>query len=261
MPGEVIDKTVDDPALEVTGEEAAAGDKDADKGAEKDAGKKDEHAGEIAALQKELKDNKTASDKRVTEAEEATKVWYDRAEKATAAEPKPEKAEEADPLDVFDDETKTAVRSYVKQATSDMVRSDEVDKRAQAIVRSTLTQDQLMRDYPELGDKSSEFFKNTTENYQQLDGVAGADRLRMAVEQTELIMRRAGSWKDRESESDRLARIAAQAGGGNGGSSDEGGSQELSKPQKDMAANMGVSEDAYRKAADKVAFQTHGQSA
>ena len=248
MAEEVIEVQQDAPP-EVTGEKAAA---------DKPAEKPDEHASEIAALNKTIKDNQAAADKRVREAEEATKVWYDRAEKATEAAPaKTEKAEADDPLSVFDDETKTAVRSYVKQQTAGMVSAEDVDKRAQAIVTSQLTQDQLVRDFPELGDKGSDFFKKTTEHYQRLDGVAPADRLRMSVEQTELALRRDGTWKERESESDRIARIAAQAGGAGGGPSDQAGSEELDKAQSDLAANMGITKKQYIEAARKVNFQTH----
>lgn len=246
MADEVIEKTVE-PAPEITGEKAAEA---------KTAEKKDDSAAQIEALNKTIKDNQTAADKRLAESEESMKFWYDKAEAKASDDPPAKKAEPADDhLAVFDDETQKAVRSFVKQETAGMVKGDDVDKRVQAGVRSQLTQDQLVRDYPELGDKSSEFFKKTTENYQHLDGVAPADRLRMSVEQTELALRRTGEWKERESESGRIARIAAQAGGG-GGSSSEAGSQVLDAAQKQLAKNMGVSEEAYIKAAGKVAFQT-----
>ena len=251
MADEVIE-VKPDALPEVTGEQAAAA---------KPADKKDDSTAEIAALNKTIKDNQAAADKRLADSEESMKFWYDKAE-AKATDTPPAKAKKAEPdedhLAVFDDETKAAVRGFVKQETAGMVRADEVDKRVVSGVRSQLTQDQLVRDYPELGDNKSDFFKKTTEHYQHLDGVAQTDRLRMAVEQTELGLRRSGTWKERETEAERIARIAAQGGAGGGGPDGQAGGDELTDAQSSMAKNMGVSTEAYVKAAKRVAFATRG---
>jgi hypothetical protein len=130
-------------------------------------------------------------------------------------------------------------------------KQKDIDAKVDAKVSQVEREGQLLKDYPDLGDKNSAFFKDTAAAFGALksSGVPEDQAMSLAAERTALAHIRAGKMKTPQQvteetkaarETARLARIAAQAsdGSGRGGAEDEEGDTELTDAQRRVAVSM-----------------------
>jgi hypothetical protein len=163
---------------------------------------------------------KAESDARVAEANENTRHWYDEYTKATKGS-KPAKAEEPPEDDdkavaAFLDDVNAhgfkAIDAHMKRRG--YISKDEAAKLIQDEARGLMMNAKLQENYPELADKTSDLFKQTAEEYSNLEnsGIPKSHRTALAVERAELTLRRQGKWKDPEDEEERRRHIDSQNG-------------------------------------------------
>lgn len=132
---------------------------------------------------------------------------------------------------------------------------DEVDalvaSRVENGIRGSLATYELQKRYPDIAKPDSEFFKTAAKRYKALEGLPAEERLTTAAELAEADMRRAGKYREPETDDQRLARILAQHGDGFGGRIGDT-SDEMSSSQKAMAEAFGISPEKYAKRAREV---------
>jgi hypothetical protein len=202
----------------------------------------------------------------VAESQRTAQFWADKAQTAGSPRGNPAPAAAAPPVeeeepDVLEAITTGGAKGFdALAAKRGFVRKAEVEALIESKA-STLTKEQaLMDEYPDLKNKSSEFFKTTAVNYGELvkQGTPGLVAMEMAARQTELTFLRAGKLKPDgaptadEKEARRLARIAAQNGGGGGrrpAATSEEDDSDLTPEQKHIADAMGITHEAYAKRA------------
>lgn len=207
---------------------------------------------DLAALKAELETLKG----RVTDSERNAQFWYEKAQSHKPAEPKPAATADADDnvdvLDVITTKGKKGLDELVDKhiQKKGYVSREEAEGMVNAKANQLVTERKLLEDYPDLGDKNSEFFKQTALVYGELKqkGLPEHMAMEMAVERTELSFLRAGKHKTPQQktddakaqrEADRLARIKAQ--GGERGNRQAEGSEEdedLTPEQERIAVRM-----------------------
>jgi hypothetical protein len=196
----------------------------------------------------------------VSESDRNARFWFEKANKKDGPAPAAAPAEEEpDVLDLLT--TKGAKGLDELLAKRGFVKKEEAVSLVNSKASQLTSEAQLLKQYPELEDKESEFFKVTAGHYGELKqaGVPEEMAMSLAVERADLQLLRAGKRKtpqqvadDRkaEREQDRLARIAAQ-GGDRGGRvpADTEEDEELTTHQKHIVQQMGITEEAYKKRA------------
>jgi len=197
----------------------------------------------------------------VAEANRTAAFWAEQARSgATPAQPEPEPEPEDDDTDVLEAITTNGTKGFdALAAKRGFIKRDEVqsmiDNRANAIIANNTKETELLGRYPDLKDKNTPFFKATANYYGGLvrGGTPQHIAMELAAEKTELEFMREGKIPSGKTdrEADRLARIAAQSGGAGprrpaAGESDD---DTLTPEQKHIAAQMGISEEAYLKRA------------
>jgi hypothetical protein len=115
-----------------------------------------------AARVKEVERELRAERKRRSEAEEATKFWFDRASKTPAGEPETEPEEPKLSVDLVDAISSGDAKA-IKQAMREMgfVDSTEVERRVAAARSEVTFEAKLAGKYADLGDEESELFGET----------------------------------------------------------------------------------------------------
>jgi hypothetical protein len=177
-------------------------------------------APDLAAIQKELADTKVELGETRRAAE-----FYERKSKETpapaAAAAAADPDDDIDILEVITTKGKKGLDDLL--AKSGFVRKADVDKAVEAKTASVLKQQDILKAYPDLADKKSEFFKDTAEQYGILvkQGVDPDVAMGLAAERVELVNLRSGKTKSpgelkADKDRDRKARIAAQGGEGVG---------------------------------------------
>jgi hypothetical protein len=223
---------------------------------------------DFAALRTELDALKT----QLNEQGNATKFWYDKAqakEKPAAAD----KGDETDDADVLEAITTKGVKGLDEiLAKRGYARQADVDAKVEARAGQLAAEQTLYAEYPELKDQKSDFFKEVAAEYGALikDGVPQARAMQMAAKTVELSMIREGKREtpkqktEREKgerETERRARIAAQTGDRGGrvaaGAAEE--DDELTDEQKHIAAQFGITEEAYQKRAKEGVNRSMGK--
>jgi hypothetical protein len=213
---------------------------------------------ELAAMQKQLTDMKSE----MAEKDRAIEFWANKAKAAPAsAAPKAEEVE--DDTDILEAITTRGAKGFDEIAKKrGFIKGDDVDSRINSTVGRVTKEQELKKQYPELNDSKSEFFKLTADNYGVLvkAGTAPAVAMEMAAAQTELQLLREGKRKlpaqqkaddDAQKEKDRKARIKAQSGEG-GRTAPAAGDEtddELTDEQKRICSAMGISEAQYKERA------------
>ncbi|MBV9448556.1 MAG: hypothetical protein JO345_21940 [Streptosporangiaceae bacterium] len=214
---------------------------------------------DAAALQRQIDELKQS----LGEKDRAIEFWQSksaRPEPAAKAEPVEEEPE-ADVLDVITSKGAKGLDELL--ARRGYVRKSEVEQITDAKAQAFAKEQQLLKEYPELGDHKSDFFKATAQHYGHLvkSGVAPAVAMELAAERTELAQIRDGKrltpqQKKEEDkaqrEQERRARAAAQAGDrGVRTPAESEEDEDLTAEQKHIAAAMGISEEAYKARAKK----------
>jgi hypothetical protein len=192
------------------------------------------------------------------EHENTLRFWYEKAQKAAT----PEKVaaapavEETDLLDLITSKGEKGLKDYLKK--QGFVSADEVDSKVNDKAVQITSEAQLLKDYPDLGDSKSEFFRSTAQFYGELkkDGVPERAAMKLAAQQAELAGIRTGKIKTAAQKTedekatraaDRAARAAAGAGDHGGRTAAEESDDELTPEQRGIAIKMlagdGVTED------------------
>lgn len=177
--------------------------------------------------------------------------WADKAKGgAPAPKAKPDVVDD-DNVDVLDVLTTKGVKGLDElMAKRGYVRKDYVDQTVDGKANQITSEAQLLKDYPDLSNKKSEFFQATAMEYGSLvkSGVPEAVAMQMAAERTDLRFLREGKTKTPQQEETekkaakeqaRLERIKAQSGtrGGQPTADDEA-DDELTPEQKRTAIAM-----------------------
>lgn len=214
---------------------------------------------DAAALRSELEALRT----QVAESNRNAQYWHEQARTRTpepparAAEPEPE-LPEADLLDIITTQGAKGFDKYMRERG--FISRREAEQMASSLVNTTVAkvsaERELIDTYPELGDRSSEFFQSTAGHYGELrkQGVPEALAMKLAAEKAELDGFKTGKVKtptqartDREAE--RQARIKAQAPERTTRTqapvdADEG-DDTLTDHERHICQAMGISEEAY----------------
>ena len=211
-------------------------------------------------LQAELTKLREESQQHVKEAEETARYWHERARGTD----EPDDDKKGKGKSKSDDLSESAVEGFIEDvnkrgptAIKDLVSKmgfvskddvgEMVDERAQALVHES----ELLKTYPDLGEKDSDFFKQTAKEYSALgDSVPSSQRMQIAAERTELKLRREGKFgpaKGEETEEERVARVKAQSGGSRAELETEPADAPLTDLEKRIAEEMGVTTENFRK--------------
>jgi hypothetical protein len=205
----------------------------------------------------------------------SNEFWADQARSAArtppappAAKPEPEPEDDTDLLDLISTGGAKAFAQYMKK--KGFVTKEEAAEMANNIASTKAnqltTEAELLRNYPELGDKSSPFFKATAANYGDLvkEGVPPQLAMRLAAERAELQGIKTGKVKtpqqkntEQDREAQRQRRIDAQSGDRGQRvpiEAEEDESDELTAEQKYICKAMNISEEAYKKRAMNVSL-------
>lgn len=218
---------------------------------------------DAAALQAEI----SALRAQVEEKQQSAEYWKKKADATPAPAKKEPVPDESDDIDVLDAIASKGSKGFDEIASKrGFIRKDEVEKLIDAKASLINREQQLLKQYPDLSKKDSEFFKATAIHYGELrkDGVSEAVATQLAAEKTELQFIREGKMKtpSQQVEEEREARRArAMASGADYGRTPIGDQDEdapLTAEQKHIAQRMGVSEEDYIKFA-KAGVQVRGR--
>lgn len=205
---------------------------------------------DVAALNARIKALETSND----EAKFAASYWQQKAEAPPPA-PRPQAKEQkadVDPLDVLAKEGTAGFKRLL--AEEGYISKTDAEQLVNAKAAEIATSDMLKKQYPELDDPSSQFFKDTAlelNNYVKL-GYSRVEALKAAARDTELSHLKTGKRETPKQTEEREARAAAQSKADKGSRSaddEDYDSEELTPLQKKICAEMGVSEEAYIKRA------------
>jgi hypothetical protein len=248
---------------------------------------KDKGNDEVAAMRRELQEQR-----------DAARYWAEQARRTTPAQQQPatkkrkidedieieddgddddDGAEETESVDDFvaslaaDGHNALAKRGYLKAKQIKALINDLVEKKATKIARAVVGRERealnrdaaLTREFPGLSDEKSEMFQRTSEVYREMiaeDPSLGKSpsALKAAARVAAAELAKSGTKKrsrvveddeDEEAELTREERIAMQAGGQRRNKRQSEDSDELSPLQKKMVREFGISEADYRKAA------------
>lgn len=214
---------------------------------------------DIAGMQAridELQTQISAKDASVKDLEETARYWADKAKEtgkpSKAAAPALEEEEEEDVLAIAAKGGK-AFQSYLDKQLSKkgFVSADKVEAMVNSKAGQMMREADLTKQYPELADAKSDFFKATAAEYQSLkrDGVPEHRALQLAAHSVELEQLRSGTRKtpNAAKEAERIARIAAQGGDtSRGGKDGDGGDDTLSAAQLRMCEEMEIDPKQYQ---------------
>src|SRR5947209_2644486 len=139
---------------------------------------------ETAELRKELETLKAS----LAEKDEAVKFWYEKAsggKKEELAKKDAEPEDDTDLLDLISKSGSKGLKSWM--AKQGFTSKDEVDRLVQQRAGQLTREAELVRQYPELKDESSDFFKSVAKEFQKLKGKVSDDMaMEMAAERVEL---------------------------------------------------------------------------
>lgn len=147
------------------------------------------------------------------ESETSARYWHEQAKGKAAGAPAKPAATEEPAEDILELITTKGVKGLDELlAKRGFVRKEEVDATVNAKAATIAIENQLVSEYPELKDKTSEFFKATSTFYAPLiqDGVAPAVAMRMAAQSAELDGYKTGKRLTPAQKEERAARAAAQ---------------------------------------------------
>ena len=210
-----------------------------------------------ATLQKQIDDLKAENNTLANTA----KFWADKASNGAprpAEKPAPAAAEEeVDVLDVI--ATKGLKGLDELMSKRGYVRQDAVDATVNARTTAVLKEQELMKEFPDLGNKESEFFKATANEFGELRkrGVPEIEAMDLAVALTDRKFILAGKKQTpnqiaEAKAAERKARAAAAGGDRGGGPSNDADSdEELTAEQRHICQSMGITEEAYKARAKK----------
>lgn len=224
------DPVIDTPVTEASAAPAAAA----------------EPAVDAKALQSEIDRLRGES----SEKDNAIRYWHEQAkgkQPATAAQPQPVADAEEDPLEVLSKRGAKGLDELLEKRG--FVRKADVDNAVNQKAAIIAVENELWKEYPELKDKTSDFFKETAGHYQQLkaSGVPEVEAMRTAADRAELAALKSGKRFSAAEKEEREARAKAQGGGKQtkAAAADPDESTALDDFQKYICEVMEITEDQY----------------
>jgi hypothetical protein len=213
---------------------------------------------ELDALKRQVEDFKNQAE----EFKNTAQYWHDEAKRkpaaAAVATATPAADDDTDLLEVLTTKGTKGLLEVIKK--HGFVSKDEAQSMVNTKADSIAREQELLGDYPDLKNRNSEFFKDTAKAYGTLvnSGVPANMAMELAAKQTHLEHIQTGKLKSKPmqtaddaaaKEQRRVARIAAQSGDRGAAPTPEDAEEndELSPGEKRICAEMGVSEDAYKK--------------
>ena len=213
---------------------------------------------DLSALQKQIDDLKASAEEQTRTAQ----YWYNKAnEKPAPVTAAVEEEAEPDILDVITAKGKKGLDELLDKhaASRGYVKKDELESRL-ATARSTANVEmQLVKDYPDLADTNSEFFKDVSAEYGKLvmpqtkggEGLSERVAMKIAAERVDLRWLRAGKSETpaqktekakAQKEIDRKARVAAQSGDRGSRATETAEDDEVTPEERRIAINL-IKED------------------
>jgi hypothetical protein len=179
-------------------------------------------AAEFAAQKAELEAAKATA----AEHQNTAKYWYDKSLAAKPAAPAAAAAvEEIDLLDLITSRGEKGLKEYLKK--QGFVSADEVDAKVNDKASQLTGEAQLVKEYPDLADQKSEFFKATAGFYGELkkEGVPERVAMRMAAKEAKLAGIESGTIKTpaQKTADDKATREEERRARGAAGAGDHGG--------------------------------------
>jgi hypothetical protein len=224
-----------------------------------------DNAAAMAALQAQidaLKTETAAKDAQIAEKDQAAVYWHEQYKgKATASDKTPVADEGADPgLDPIEALSKGGMKAfesmltksgYVKQVDIEKLTDSKIEARANRMT----VEAELAREFPELNDSKSEFFKEVVAEYKAMtaQGTPEIVAMKQAARSARLAQIEAGKVIPKAEQEERQRR--ADAAGGDKSrktpAKEEAENEELDEFQKNICKQMGVSEEKYKEIAKK----------
>lgn len=225
-----------------------------------------DHNAQMAALQTQidqLKAEKNEEKSRAAENETNARYWHEQAKAskvAPAAKVEPaEDEDEIDPIEAMSKNGSKGFRDLGKR--SGFMTKDEVNNLVEARAQQLTVEAQLAKDFPQITDQSSEFFKATAKEYGELtaQGIPHLTAMKQAPRMAKLALMEAGKLMPAAEREEREQRSVAAGGdrsrGKGGKSSADEESDELTPLQRQICEQMGVDEKKYKsRAKDGVVY-------
>lgn len=224
----------------------------------------------LAALQTQidaLKSEATAKEAQFTaqlnEKDQAARYWHEEAKKKSEPKKDPpiETPEvEDDPIEVL---SKEGMKGFERLAAKrGFVSAAAVDSKIETRAQQLTDEAALTKEYPELTDNKSEFFKATAAHYQRLvdAGTPQSVAMRQSANNAYLDGVKSGKIVTKAQQDEIDARAAAASGDKShkGGKSDAAKDDDLDEFQKNICEQMGVDPAAYQKRAKAGVVYTGG---
>ena len=229
----------------------------------------DPNVAAMAVLQQQIDALKADNERertRATEQEANTKYWFEKANGQAKAETPIEPIDEEpeiDPIELMSRDGSKGFKTLAQKgglATTAQVQR-MIEERAQQIT----VEAQLTKDFPQITDTKSDFFKQTSVEYGELTraGVPHIVAMRQAASNVKLAMLESGKLTPQKEIDERESRAAAAGGdrsrgAGKGKVAGDEESDELSDLQKTICLEMGVSEKSYKERAKAGVVYTGG---
>ena len=252
-------------------------------GAPQEARGKPAEKSEVEKLREEFQTERERTTRELQEARRSEQYWSERA-KHVKHEPEPESADEPPPLRpaaVDDDNAEKFLDDVSKDGSAALKKrgfltADELedrlkkerernDERVNSIAANTSVDTQIAREFPEILEDNarvnrkeapqSELYKRTSRIFQEM--VADEPALKNARGTILIAARQAKRLMEAEAkvnqdnrddrQNGRRERIDRQRGERDGGADIEHANDHLSKTQRDIMKNMGVSQEVYEK--------------
>jgi hypothetical protein len=120
----------------------------------------------LRAELKQIKAERAQANQRAAEAENTARFWHGKAQATPVAAKKEEESDPADFIEQLTARGTAAIDDHI--AKRGYVSKDEVEARIAAARNQVIVESNLAREYPDLADSESAFFKETAAQYQAL---------------------------------------------------------------------------------------------
>lgn len=220
----------------------------------------------LAALQAQIDALRTegvAKDAQIAEKDNTARYWHEEAKKKTPAakaDTPIETPDDEDPIEVL---SKEGMKGFDRLAAKrGLVSEATVESKIEHRARQLTDEAALVKEFPEMLDEKSAFFKATATHYNALvaAGVPKNVATRQAANNAYIDGVKAGTIVSKSDAEEREARAAAAGGDKSRGNAPavDPKDEELDAFQKNICEQMGVSEKDYKARAAKGVVYTGG---
>ena len=182
----------------------------------------DDPAARLAAMQAEIDSLKKLAEtekQRATEQETNARYWHEEAKKkdkaapaAADSTPAADPADDIDPIEALSKGGTAALDAIL--AKRGFVKGDAVNARVEERAQQLVIEAQLAKQFPEINDQNSPFFKDTATEYGKLvaQGVPHMVAMQQAPKNVRLQQIEAGTYETPKAKAEREERAAAASG-------------------------------------------------